>query len=110
MTEYKIIEEEFSDHDKCSSLIKEIRASIYDGWQPVGDVCISCDGETTWIAQSMIKKSGTIIDYVIIRGYVDTSMHTLVEKYLVKGYEVYGNLQSVGNGEYYQVLIKRNIL
>jgi hypothetical protein len=56
MTEYKIIEEEFSDRDKCTTLIKEIRTSIYHGWQPAGDLCISCDGETTWIAQSMIKK------------------------------------------------------
>jgi hypothetical protein len=54
------------------------------------------------------KKAGSIIDYVVIREYVD--MYTLVEKYLIKGYEVYGNLQSVGLGEYYQVLVKRVIL
>jgi len=112
MTEYKIIEETFSNSDKYTKLVKEVQALIRDGWQPAGEISLSNfsydDGSgTTWIAQSMVKKSGNITEYVIIRGYVGESMHTLVENHLLKGYELFGSLKSVGRGIYYQVVIKR---
>lgn len=114
MTEYKIIEETISNSDKATKIVKEVQELIRDGWQPSGDICLSkfshSDGSgTTWIAQSMIKKAGNITDYVLIRGYVSESMHTLLENHLLKGYELFGNLKSVGFGIYYQVLIKRAV-
>jgi len=112
MTEYKIIEETFSNSDKITTIVKDVQASIANGWQPVGDLCLSIfsysDGSgRTRIAQAMIKKEGNIKDYVIVNGHAGISMHTLVENCLLKGYELYGNLQSVGLGRYYQVVIKR---
>ena len=112
MTEYRIIQETFSNSDKTVKIVKEVQDLIRDGWQPYGELCLSKfsfnDGSgTTWIAQSMIKKSGNITDYVLIRGYAGESMHTLVENHLLKGYELFGNLKSVGSGIYYQILIKR---
>ena len=112
MTEYKIIEEKFSNSDTIKTIAADVQKSIRNGWQPVGDLCLSIfsysDGSgTTRIAQAMIKKEGNIKDYIVIHGYADISTHTLVENCLLKGYELYGNLQSVGLGRYYQVLIKR---
>jgi hypothetical protein len=112
MTEYKIIEEAYSNSEKPIKIVKEVQELIRNGWQPVGEVCLSNfsfdDGSgTTRIAQSMIKKAGNIIDYVLIRGYVSESMHTLVENHLLKGYELFGSLKSVGRGIYYQIVIKR---
>jgi hypothetical protein len=112
MTEYKIIEEVFCNSEKATKIVKEVQELIRDGWQPCGEVCLSnfshSDGSgTTRIAQPILKKAGNITDYVLIRGYVGESMHTLIENHLLKGYELFGNLKSVGLGVYYQVVIKR---
>lgn len=112
MTEYKIIEEALSNSIMYASNIdKKVQALIRDGWQPAGEICLSNfsyddKSGTTWIAQSMIKKAGNITDYILI--YVNPGVNSIaVENYLLKGYELFGSLKSVGHGIYYQVVIKR---
>jgi hypothetical protein len=117
MTEYTILEESFTNDifaymkpAPASKMVNEIKKMISNGWQPCGDICLSNfsynDGSgTTWIAQPMLKKPGNIIDYILISLGVGKNIE--VENYLLKGYELFGNIKSVGRGIYYQVVVKR---
>lgn len=112
MTEYKIIEESFDNSGKPTKIVNEVQKLLQDGWQPSGDICLSCQSYsdfsgTTRIAQPMLKKAGNITEYLVIRGYVGETMNTLIENHHLKGYELFGNLKSAGFGVYYQVVIKR---
>lgn len=110
MTEFKIIEETFGNNEKPTKIVNGVQESMRNGWQPSGDICISNfsydDGSgTTWIAQSMLKTPGNIIEYILVRVCAGKSIE--VENYLLKGYELFGSIKSVGRGLYYQVVIKR---